>query len=272
MDDDAPRSLALGGLTPLSTCDWPGKLVATVFCQGCPWNCVYCHNPNLIDPRRPGTVAWDDVLDLLKRRVGLLDALVFSGGEPTRQDLRDAIVQVKNLGFEVGLHTMGAYPRRLAELLPLIDWVGFDVKAAPGQAEEITRTSGATGAMETSLELLVASGVPHQVRTTWGPGVMSRERAEEARAWARSRGVADPVLQDVRTEGTRPPFARAYALALGAGVGVAQAATPVIKRDKTPLVLMDKGGIDSYCEAPADARRSRLPQEHRLGLPSRRSG
>jgi pyruvate formate lyase activating enzyme len=208
-------ALAIGGLTRLSTCDWPGTLVATVFCQGCPWNCVYCHNPDLIDPRRPGTIPWDDVLALMERRVGLLDGLVFSGGEPTRQDLRAAIVQVKDLGFGVGLHTMGAYPRRLTELLPLIDWVGFDVKAAPGRVEEITRTGGSTSAMETSLDLLIASGVSYQVRTTWGPGVMSRADAEEARAWARARGANDPVLQDVRTEGTRPPFARAHAVAVG---------------------------------------------------------
>jgi pyruvate formate lyase activating enzyme len=202
--------LAIGGLSRLSTCDWPGKLVATVFCQGCPWDCLYCHNPDLIDPRRPGTVPWADVAELLGRRRGLLDGVVFSGGEPTRQDLRAAIGQVKALGFGVGLHTMGAYPRRLAQLLPLVDWVGFDVKAAPSGLEAICRARGAARTTETSLDLLLASGVDYQIRTTWGPGVLNRGEAERARDWARARGAVDPVLQTVRTEGTRSEFAAAY--------------------------------------------------------------
>jgi pyruvate formate lyase activating enzyme len=156
-------------------------------------------------------IDWDDVAEFLAGRRGLLDAVVFSGGEPTRQDLRAAIVHVKELGFAVGLHTMGAYPRRLAELLPLVDWVGFDVKAAPDELEAITRTAGAAATMRTSLDLLIASGVPYQVRTTWGPGVMTRDQAERARAWARSRGAAGPVLQDVRPDGTRPEFEAAFA-------------------------------------------------------------
>jgi pyruvate formate lyase activating enzyme len=186
-------------------------LTATVFAQGCPWDCLYCHNPDLIDPRRPGGISWGAVIDLLARRRGLLDGLVFSGGEPTRQDLRDAIVQVKAMGFGVGLHTMGAFPGRLAQVLPLVDWVGFDVKARPADLAAITRRAGADRTMTESLDLLLASGVAYQVRTTWGPGVMSRADAEAVQAWARGRGAVDPVLQAVRPDGARPDFAAALA-------------------------------------------------------------
>ncbi|MDR3202292.1 MAG: anaerobic ribonucleoside-triphosphate reductase activating protein [Bifidobacteriaceae bacterium] len=205
----APRkpALGIGGLAPFSTCDWPGKLVATVFCQGCPWDCAYCHNPDLIDPRRPGAIAWEEVLDRLRRRRGLLDAVVFSGGEPTRQELRPAIADVRGLGLGVGLHTSGAYPRRLAVLAPLVDWVGLDVKALPGEVEAVARAAHASARMAESLDRLVASGTEHQVRTTWGPGVMSRAQAEAVRAWAVGRGAREAVLQAVRAEGTRPEFA-----------------------------------------------------------------
>ena len=37
-------SLAIAGLVPLSTVDWPGKLAAAVFLQGCPLACPYCQN------------------------------------------------------------------------------------------------------------------------------------------------------------------------------------------------------------------------------------
>jgi pyruvate formate lyase activating enzyme len=206
-------ALAIGGLAPLSTCDWPGKLVATVFAQGCPWDCVYCHNPDLIDPRATGAMAWEEVLDLLRRRRGLLDAVVFSGGEPTRQDLAPAIADARALGFGVGLHTSGAYPKRLAALLPLVDWVGFDVKALPSEVDSITRVTASSSKMVRSLDLLLASGTDYQVRTTWGPGVMARREAERVRDWARRRGARDPVLQEVRTAGARPDFAEAFARA-----------------------------------------------------------
>ncbi|NNH09134.1 radical SAM protein, partial [Cellulomonas fimi] len=93
----AADGLAIAGLTPLSSCDWPGRLVATAFLQGCPWRCTYCHNAAILDPRTPGVVPWSDVRDLLDRRRGLLDGVVFSGGEPTRQaGLVDAARQVRD--------------------------------------------------------------------------------------------------------------------------------------------------------------------------------
>src|SRR5690625_1982067 len=77
--------LQIAGLVPLSSVDWPGRLVATVFCQGCPWSCTYCHNTAILDPRTPGAVPWTQLEQLLTRRHGLLDGVVFSGGEATMQ-------------------------------------------------------------------------------------------------------------------------------------------------------------------------------------------
>ena len=119
-------TLRVGGLTPLSTTDWPGMLAAVVFCQGCPWRCGYCHNPDLIPARGDHEIPWEDVLAFLRRRQGLLDGVVFSGGEPTAQaGLADAMREVRALGFKIGLHTGGMYPQRLAAVLPLVDWVGW---------------------------------------------------------------------------------------------------------------------------------------------------
>jgi pyruvate formate lyase activating enzyme len=151
------------------------------------------------------------IVDFLRGRVGLLDGVVFSGGEATRQDLAPAIGELRALGFLIGLHTSGAYPRRLAALLEsgLVDWVGFDVKARPENLAAVTGVTASAAAMTESLRLLLASGVDYQVRTTWGPGVPGVETVEEAEsvlAWARAQGVIDPVLQPVRTEGTRELF------------------------------------------------------------------
>ena len=125
-------SLAIAGLVPLSTVDWPGKLAAVVFLQGCPLACPYCQNEAILDPKVPGAVPWSQVEALLARRAGLLDGVVLTGGEALRQaGVVDAARRVREMGFGVGLHTAGAYPRALAKILPHTDWVGIDVKAMP---------------------------------------------------------------------------------------------------------------------------------------------
>jgi pyruvate formate lyase activating enzyme len=202
------ESLAIAGLTPLSTCDWPGRLVATVFLQGCPWRCTYCHNPDLLDPTVPGEVSWQQVRDLLERRRGLLDGLVFSGGEPTRQSgLPAAMREVRERGFAVGLHTGGAYPSRLADLLGLVDWVGLDIKALPDDYHRITGI-GASGAKAfASLDLVVASGVDHEVRITVDPTVHTTDHVEQLVARLRAEGARGIVLQETRPQGTRAEYA-----------------------------------------------------------------
>ncbi len=196
--------LAVAGLVPLSTCDWPDHLVATVFCQGCPWDCTYCHNPDLLDPRAPGTVAWSQVWDLLARRSGLLDGVVFSGGEPTRQPaLADAMREVREAGYGVGLHTSGAYPRRLAQVLPLVDWVGLDVKAPRARYAAVTGVASSADRAFASLHLVLEAGVAVQVRTTVDPTVLSDDDVAELRGTLRTLGVRDHVLQEMRTTGVR---------------------------------------------------------------------
>ena len=120
--------LPIAGLVPMTTLDYPDHLACVVFLQGCPLRCGYCHNPNMIPPRRGEPQEWQAILEFLSTRQGLLEAVVFSGGEPTlNADLSDAVKEVKALGFKVGLHTAGPYPDRLTQLLPHLDWVGLDV-------------------------------------------------------------------------------------------------------------------------------------------------
>lgn len=203
-------ALVIAGLTPLSTCDWPEKVAATVFLQGCPWRCGYCHNYTITDNHAPGQIPWEQVVDLLGRRRGLLDGLVFSGGEPTRQGaIVDAARQVRELGFGVALHTGGAYPQNLRRLLPYLSWVGLDIKAPPRLYGAVIKVGAGAVAAErafASLELLLESQVPLQVRTTVDPTVMNQADVEELTVLLRSLGVREHILQEARTTGTRPSF------------------------------------------------------------------
>ncbi|QWW20561.1 anaerobic ribonucleoside-triphosphate reductase activating protein [Schaalia sp. 19OD2882] len=195
----------------MSGVDWPGKLVATVFCQGCPWACPYCHNHAIIDPRIPGVVAWGSVEELLGRRHGLLDGVVFSGGEATRQvALGAAMARVREMGFLVGLHTAGPYPGRLSDLVGrgLIDWVGIDVKALPGPSYE--GEAGRPGAGERAWEslgvVLSHLQVDHEVRLTVHPNGPGLAEGLEVARRVRALGARVFALQQARPTGAPTGF------------------------------------------------------------------
>jgi pyruvate formate lyase activating enzyme len=117
-------------------------------------------------------IPWHEVLDFLSHRHGLLDGVVFSGGEPTLQDgLMEAMQEIKSLGFAIGLHTAGIYPRRLARLLPLTDWIGLDIKALPKDYPALTGAAHAGESAWESAHLLANSGITYEIRTTLYPAI-----------------------------------------------------------------------------------------------------
>ncbi|MBV1787501.1 anaerobic ribonucleoside-triphosphate reductase activating protein [Marinobacterium sp. D7] len=163
-----PEELRVSGMTPLTTIDFPDHLACVLYTQGCPLRCRYCHNPQLIPfGDQPGSISWPEIEEFLHRRQGLLEAVVFSGGEPTLQPaLAAAMAAVRELGFKVGLHTAGVSPERLAQLLPLVDWVGLDVKAPYQRYPQVTGRNHQAQQNRNSLELLLDSGIPFECRTT----------------------------------------------------------------------------------------------------------
>lgn len=196
---DSMAELRVGGLTPLTTIDFPGRLAAVVFCQGCPWRCVYCHNPHLIPADTPPERSWEAVRVFLARRRGLLDGVVFSGGEPTLQSaLPEAMREVRDMGFQVALHTAGMYPERLAAVLPMLDWVGLDIKAPAHLHDAIVGAPGGHARVLASLDLILASGVAHQCRTTWSPELYDAETLAAMTAGLADRGVRHWTRQTLR--------------------------------------------------------------------------
>lgn len=177
-----------------------------MFCQGCPWRCGYCHNPHLLDRRGGRELAWPAVLEFLERRRGLLDAVVFSGGEPTVQRaLPGAMRAARALGFRIGLHTAGMAPRRLAEVLPLADWVGMDIKAPFDDYPRVTGVRGSGPAARASARLLVASGVAHEFRTTMHSSLLPDAALARLAIALAELGARTYVLQQFRAAGCAAP-------------------------------------------------------------------
>jgi pyruvate formate lyase activating enzyme len=204
--------IAVGGLTPFSTVDYPGHLSAVVFCLGCPWRCAYCHNPHLqtVDASA-AEKRWPEVVDWLMSRRGLIDSVVFSGGEPLLQrGLAGAMWQVRSLGYGVGLHTAGIYPERLTGILPLVDWVGFDVKAPFCEYARITGAKSGN-ATQRSLSYLLASKTKCEVRCTADESLLSADDARRMAGQLAGMGVRRMVLQSVRdSEGVTREISPAF--------------------------------------------------------------
>lgn len=195
--------LRVAAITPFTSLDYPGKLSAVVFVRGCPWRCVYCHNP-WMQPRAAADTddSWERVEKLIARRKGLLDAVVFSGGEPcTDPALSAAIDVVRSYGMQVGLHTGGAYPRHLAQLIDRLDWIGLDVKAVPGDDahfERVVRVKSADAAFLESFEIIKRSGVAFEARSTVHPALFTTDQILATAKWLADRGTDTYALQIYR--------------------------------------------------------------------------
>lgn len=190
--------------------DWPDRLAAVVFTRGCPWACPYCHNADLqaLDGQ---AYDWQRVLGFLGTRRGLLDGVVVTGGEPCLHPaLPDALAEIRALGFSTALHTGGAFPDRLQEILEagLVDWVGLDFKAPLADYPLVTGKIGSGERARRSLGLLAGSGIAFEVRTTVWPALLTPERLDAMAAELESVGQPRWVLQPCLD---RPEQAAAHA-------------------------------------------------------------
>lgn len=196
------RPLLIGGITPFSTVDWPGKLACVAFLAGCPWRCPYCQNHQL-QSFSSATATDEDLFAFLGTRQGLLDGVVLSGGEPLAQEATVEVAQrIREMGFAVGLHTCGGYPERLQQILPHIDWVGIDIKAPWDAYERITGVKGTGELVQESLEAILASGVTMEARTTWHPALLSPKDVSAIAHDLAGRGVRTWAIQAYRSMGT----------------------------------------------------------------------
>lgn len=155
--------------------NYPNQIAAVVFTAGCNFRCWYCHNANLIS-YQPNleTVSEEEVLNFLKKRKGLLDGLVVTGGEPTlHPDLEAFLGKVKTLGFLVKLDTNGSNPAVLQNLLSkkLLDFVAIDIKTSLAHYEALIGTKINTNNIKKSVKLLLHSNISYEFRTTFSPDV-----------------------------------------------------------------------------------------------------
>ena len=184
--------MVIGGLRKFSLIDFPGRICATIFTRGCNFRCPYCHNPELVDPARSGPILPEaEVISFLESRRGKLDAVTVTGGEPTLQpDLGRFLHAVKGMGYLAKIDTNGSSPEILETLIRsgLVDYLAMDVKGPVGKYGRIARAPVQTDKIRRSVELVTASGMAYEFRTTIVRSQLDPADLAETAAWL-ARGV-----------------------------------------------------------------------------------
>ena len=161
--------MALVGLDKLSLLDYEDKVSAVLFCKPCNFRCPYCHN-GLTVLNSNDEISWEHVLDYLNTRKGILDAVVFTGGEVTLMpDLKEKIKQVKSLGFLIKVDTNGTNPEVIKDLLKdnLLDYVAMDIKNSKNKYPVTTDTKiNFFDKVYETYQILLNSGIDFELRTT----------------------------------------------------------------------------------------------------------
>jgi pyruvate formate lyase activating enzyme len=153
-------------LTPFTHLDYPNHLACIIWLVGCNMRCDYCYNKEIVFSKN-GTQSLNEIILFLKTRVGLLDAIVLSGGEATNHELVSFCRKVKHLGFKIKLDTNGLNFQNIKELvdLELIDFIALDYKAPHCKFKQITHTNNFKS-FEDTLNYLINKQITFEVRTT----------------------------------------------------------------------------------------------------------
>ena len=200
IQEDIQGSIQIGGITPLTTIDFPNHLAAVLYCQGCSWKCSYCHNKHLIPRNIKTDITWQDTMIFLEKRKDFLDGVVLSGGEPLLQKrLPEMCRTIQQIGFKIALHTGGAIPSRLKAILPKLSWVGLDIKGSTSDYEKITGVAGSGDKAFQSLSLLLDSGIDYEVRTTADPKLLNKTDIIKLAKELSEIGVKHYALQQCRS-------------------------------------------------------------------------
>ena len=168
-------STPIYSLTPFTLLDYPHKSACILWFAGCNMRCLYCYNPEIVNGK--GTLSFEEILSFLHSRKNLLDAVVFSGGECVmHKNIISLITEVKKMGFLVKIDTNGSSPDVMQQLLnqKLIDYVALDFKAPKSKFNPITK-SDLYEPFEKTLDVILKSEIPFEVRTTYHSDLLTEE-------------------------------------------------------------------------------------------------
>ncbi len=177
--------MKIGGFQKTSLLDYPDRISAIVWTSGCNFRCPFCYNKNLALATAE-LFPEEEILSFLSKRKGLLEGVVISGGEPLLHDyIVDFVKKIKDLRLLVKIDTNGTFPERINELLQkqLVDYIAMDVKAPKNKYTQLTGVKTDLSKIEASIDLLKTKAPTYEFKTTFIPGLLTKEDIIEIAQW-----------------------------------------------------------------------------------------
>lgn len=195
--------MIIRGFQKLTLVDYPAHVGAILFLGGCDFRCPFCQNASLLDAGSEDALSEEDVFSYLKKRKGMLDGVVVTGGEPTVQsDLIPFLSSLKRLGYAVKLDTNGYRPHVMKDAVRegVVDYIAMDIK---NSLDNYARTVGISNfdpaLIEDSLTFLLENHVEYELRTTVVKELHSDEDFEKIGKMC--RGASNYFLQSFSDAG-----------------------------------------------------------------------
>ena len=159
--------MKISGLQKVSVIDYPGEIACTIFLHGCNFRCGFCYNPDLVVGDFEGGFSEEDILNFLKSRIGKLDAVCITGGEPLMSLDFEFVKKIKELGYKVKIDTNGSLPSKLKEFinLGLVDYIAMDIKGPKEKYSEVACVNVDLDKIEESIKMVHDFG-NYEFRTT----------------------------------------------------------------------------------------------------------
>jgi len=191
----------VGGMQPLTMIDFPGKLATVIFAQGCNLRCRFCHNTTLLADKPAEHLKWRQIIKFLKDRQGFIEGVVFSGGEPCRQEsVLEAMAEVRELGFDIALHTNGFFPGIIEKAVEerLLKFAAVDFKAPFSDYSSVGGMAVNEKDFSRVAEILVDYGISHEYRTTFHPQILSEADLLKMSEWLVEKKITSYAVQQFR--------------------------------------------------------------------------
>lgn len=190
-------------LTTFTHLDYPNHLSCIVWFSGCNMRCDYCYNKDIVFAKE-GKKSYNEILNFLNTRVGLLEAVVLSGGEATSHELTLFCKKIKELGFKIKLDTNGTNFNAIKELLNLnlLDYIALDYKAPQSKFTQITHSNRWSDFSKT-LDMLINKNFDFETRTTLHADLLDETDINEISTDLKKRGYNKPhYIQEFRDTGS----------------------------------------------------------------------
>lgn len=173
----------------VSSLEYPGKMSLVIFTGGCNLQCLYCHNPEMI--QGGNEVSIEKIKENIIKSLDFVDSVVITGGEPLMQveAVEEILKFSKSMGLKTKLDTNGCFPERLQKIIKLLDYVALDIKAPFGKYKEITGSAVGED-VKKSMDACIKENIYLECRTTYVPSLLHIEDVIE---------IAKNVKADVYT-------------------------------------------------------------------------